>query len=469
VPMNFFGGEGTLTQDMIDYAGVDLVDNRKWRQDVIGLSFSGDAPVWKGGDLGWAVGYQYLGDTFSYKPDSGKVLDAVTGSTGAATDGSLYSNSFYGEVLVGVFDNGSQAIDIKGGLRYDDYNQFSGETTWQLGFEFQAIESLKLRATAGTVFRAPTIDDLYEGELDDAPTYSDPCVPPPGDPLPAGCAQVGVQPDTQVLARIGGNPDLVPETGDTFTAGLVWTPEFFGAHQSLTVDYWQIDLEDGISSLGVQFTLDDCYIGLNAASCALVTRDPTDYRVVRVIDKTLNVADQGAKGIDMEFHYGFETGIGMWDAGIAWAHLLERTKTPFAGAVEEDLSSRYTDPTAEDGGAYAEDKLNLTLQWALKGWTVGYMGVYISSLDADTFCNCGPGNQPDGSYRQKIDSVFYHDLMAGYSLTSRFGVTTLDVGLTNLTDEEPPFIDIGFNATTDPSTYRMSGRGYYVRLSQKFE
>ena len=32
-----------------------------------------------------------------------------------------------------------------------------------------------------------------------------------------------------------------------------------------------------------------------------------------------------------------------------------------------------------------------------------------------------------------------------------------------------PYIEVGFNATTDPSTYRMFGRGYYVKLTHSFE
>ncbi len=42
-------------------------------------------------------------------------------------------------------------------------------------------------------------------------------------------------------------------------------------------------------------------------------------------------------------------------------------------------------------------------------------------------------------------------------------------GVTNLTNEAPPYIDIGFNATTDPSTYRMFGRGYWLRVGYTFE
>ena len=58
------------------------------------------------------------------------------------------------------------------------------------------------------------------------------------------------------------------------------------------------------------------------------------------------------------------------------------------------------------------------------------------------------------------------DLVANYTFDN-FGLT-LSGGVTNLTDEAPPFIDVGFNAKTDPPTYRMFGRGYYLRASWKF-
>ena len=92
---------------------------------------------------------------------------------------------------------------------------------------------------------------------------------------------------------------------------------------------------------------------------------------------------------------------------------------------------------------------------------------YISGLDADTFCNCGSdGNQPDGSYIQNIDSQTYFDLVGSYTF-SQAGLT-LSGGITNLGDKAPPFIEVGFNAATDPATYRLFGRGYYVRLAYKF-
>ncbi len=482
VPMNMFGGgevdpvtsqpvTTTLTQDMVDYVEVDLIDTFQFQMKQAGASLSGGGLDLPGGELGWAVGYGYWEQQYTYAPDSAKATGAATGNVGAGTDGSLYNNSIFVEVLAPVVDNGEQALDLKAGVRYDDWNAFDGETTWQFGVEFQAIDALKLRATAGTIFRAPTIDDLFAGQRDSFPTFSDPCNAAnfAGSP---GCAQIAPQFDNQLNAKVGGNPFLVPETGDTFTAGAVFNPEIGGDMDlTLTLDYWQVEIEDGISSLGVQFTLDDCYVNQNPASCALITRNP-NYTINQVLDADINVADQGAKGIDTEVRWSMDADFGQLQASLLWSHLLERTKVARPGASEEDLSGRYTDPTAEDGGAYAENKINYSIQWMRDGLSIGYLGEYISALDADTFCNCDSdgdpsNNGPNGEYIQAIDSLLYHDIVVDYTF-EEYG-TNIAMGFTNLTDEEPPFMDTGFNANTDPATYRLFGRGYYIRLTQSFE
>jgi outer membrane receptor protein involved in Fe transport len=456
VPLNLFGGPGTVPADQLLYVGVNLIDNRLTEQSIVGLTLNGEAFDLRGGPLGWAVGVNYWAQTFLYSPDSAKQQDAVTGNTGFGTDGSLYSTGIFAELLAPV----TESFTVKLGVRNDDYTQLGGETTYQVGLEFRATDTFKLRATSSTVFRAPTIEDLYEGTQDDFPTYNDPCIPPVGTALPPGCAQTGVQYDSQLLAKVGGNPSLIPETGDTLTAGMVWTPDFLDGGLSLTIDYWTIEIEDGISSLGVQYILDTCYEEQNAQSCSLVFR-AGDYSIDYVIDASLNVAQQGAEGVDTEIRYRLGTDSGQLEFAFLWSHLLERTKTPSPGAPEQDLSARYTDITAEDGGAYARDKINYSVQWQINNLTIGYLGEYISALDADTFCNCGPVVP----YIQKIDSYLYHDIVLNYD----FGMgSQISFGATDITDEEPPFIEIGFNATTDPSTYRMFGRGYYVRFTQNF-
>ena len=468
VPLNMFGGGEvdaagqptvtTLTEDMVDYVALDTVDTYIAKQQSAGFGLSGSAFDLSGGQLGWAAGYARWTQEFTYTPDSAKTIGAVTGNVGAGTMGTLTNDSIYAEFLAPVFDNGVQAVDISGGLRYDDWDAFGSDTTWQAGIEFLPIEGLKLRATAGTVFRAPTIGALFGGVVDSFPTYSDPCIPPEGESLPPGCAQVGIQTDSQLHALVGGNPNLIAESGETFTVGGAWNTGFGNSGLTVTADYWKTELEDGISSLGVQFILDDCYVNENPSSCALVTRT-FDYDIFTVIDGTLNVATQGAEGVDLEVRYDVSTDVGEFEAAVLWTHVLGRTKTPFAGAPEEDLVGTYTNTTGEDGGAYPTDKINLSVQWDRGNISIAWLGEYIGSMTSlDAF---GVG------YEYTVDAQLYHDIVGNYEF-SQTG-TTMSLGISNVTNEPPPYIDLGFNGKTDVAAYRLFGTGYYLRLSQSFE
>jgi len=449
VPMNFFGGPGALTPEMIAYVGVVLVDTFEGEQDQWGFNVSGNGWELPGGPMGWAAGYEYRKEQATFIPDSGKQKDEVTGNTGAGTEGSYKTDSIYGEILLPVFDNGTQSLDITAGMRYDDFDTFGSESTYQVGIELYLVEDLKFRATEGEVFRAPSIGEAFAGQVDSFPTYKDPCIPAAGSPLPPGCAQVGLQLDSQLLARVGGNPNLEPEFGDTFTAGIVWDPEFNLGSLSITVDYWETELENMISGLGVNYILDDCYNAQNAGSCSLITRR-ADYSIAQVLDAPLNVALETAGGIDTEIRFIFDTDYGQFDTAMIWSHLTERERQAFPGDTKEDNSGRYT-----GNDAFAEDKVNYSIDWMKGNFRVAYLGEYISELKSDDAFGVG--------YTQKIDSQLYHDLTFKYTHPNS-GVS-ISTGINNVTDEEPPYIDLGFNAKTDPSTYRLFGRGYFVRLS----
>lgn len=464
VSMNMFGGPGTVTQDMLDYVGVELVDSVVSEQDLWGANVAGSAFELPGGELGWAMGYQYWGQSYKYTPDSGKATGTVTGGTGDGTEGSLYNNAVFGELYAPVFDNGTQSLALKAGARYDDYNLFDGDTTWQFGVEFQAIDSLKLRATAGTAFRAPTISELFAGLGRSAPNYTDPCDPndfdPAGGTIAPFCPQAAVRTDSQVTSFVGGNIGLEPETADTYTAGVVWTPDFGDGDLSVTLDWWSIEMEGAISSFGVQYILDQCYIAGDASQCALITRRAdADYTISGIIDSQVNVAFATGEGVDLDLNYSFDTEMGQFDFAVLWAHMLERTRTPRPGEPVENLEGLHTNVTAEDGGTYAEDKTNFSVHWSRGDFSAGYMAEYISGISADA---------PFANYTQEIDSFLYHDVVFNYTMNA-MGTTELSAGITNVTDEEPPYIDAAFNAKTDPNTYRMFGTGYFLRISHTFE
>ena len=200
------GGAGTITQDMLDYVAVDLIDNFRQELHQVGASITGDWFDLPGGAFGWAAGYGFRDEALTYSPDSAKQLDQVTGNTGLGTDGSLTSNAVFVEFYAPLFDNDSQRLVLTGGVRYDDYDEFDAETTWKAGLEFNVIESVKLRGTYSTVFRAPTISDLYSGQLDSFPTY---------DGSVHSAAGLTPRPPIAARVRTGRHPERHPAAGES--------------------------------------------------------------------------------------------------------------------------------------------------------------------------------------------------------------------------------------------------------------
>ena len=467
VPFNFFGGgsvtratgevtASTVTDDMIDYVTANLLDRQKDTFTSIGADFSGDAFELPGGTLQWAAGMGHWKRALTNDLDSNKILGNVTGNTGASTAGSVSNYNLHGELFAPVWGNGTQRLDLKGGLRYDDFSSFGDKVTWQVGAEFQALESLKLRGTAGSVFRTPTIFNLFGGVSDSFPTYSDPCAQ---TPLPAGCAQAAVQLDTQLLAHVGGNPNLGAESGDTITLGAVFTPKLGALNASVTVDYFRTTLDDAIGGIPTQTILNQCYVEQNQAACGLIVRR-ADYSIASLSQAPLNLDTLKVEGIDSELRWDYEAGFGDLRGSFIWTHVLENSQVSAITGSKDDLVGRFS------GQAYPEDKFNYSLGWAKNGMSLTYRGEYVGSLEADTFCNCGAGNQADGSYRQQIGSELYHDIVVGYDWEDK-GLTVTG-GVTNITNNAPPFIETGFSGGTEPATYRVFGRGFYVRAQKTF-
>lgn len=454
VPLNLFGGGSvdaggnptatSLTQEMIDYVSLDTVDSITQKQRLAGANISGSAFNLPGGEIGWSVGWSYWRQSLDNILDSAKTIGAVTGNVGASTSGSLVNNALFAEIYAPLYDNGEQSVSLNIGLRYDDWDAFDADTTYQIGLEGKIIEDVKVRTTYSTVFRAPTIDDLFGGVVDSFPQYTDPCIPQDGASLPPGCAQVGLQLDTQVNTKEGGNPNIRPETGNTFTAGVVYSPSFGEHDLSFTLDYWKVKLDEGITSLGPNFILDECYVNESADACALITRNP-DYSINNIIDTQLNLAQFTAEGVDFEARYSTDTQFGFLTASLIATHFIERNQIQFEGSPEEEFVGQYAN------ASFPENKANLSVTLVKDDWSIAYLGEYISGLEKEAEFL---------SYIQSVDAQFYSDITATYNMEK----VSVTAGISNVTDEPPPYIDGGFNASTDPSTYRLLGRGYFLRL-----
>jgi len=449
VPMDMFGGAGTMTPEMIAYVSTPLSDFQRAQQGQYALNFAGTLI----GDVGVAVGAERRTEEYVNRPDSTKVMGEVTGNKGEGTTGDFSVTSYYVEAYVPVFDNGSQSLTFDLGARFDDYSTFGSNTSTQVKVDAQLFEGLRLRATYGDVFRAPGIDELFGGRVDSFPSYSDPCDPTKnasGVRAPY-CAQDSEQLDTQVLAKTGGNPTLQPETGYNYTAGVVYEPGFDFADVTVTVDYWNIYLEDVISGYGAQSVLNSCYEDGDQFFCDLVTRRG-DYSIKQVDTLSINLAEMEAAGIDLQLNVGMDIGPGRLDTSLLWARQLKNERKAYAGAEVQDLVGAFN-----DNSTYAEDKANVSVAYTVGAFSISYLGEYISETES-------PWYFLDGN--QTIDAQYYSDIVGAVNFEDMG--TRLSVGVTNVTNEFPPYIEDGFNGNTDPSAYRVAGRSWYLRLTQSF-
>ncbi len=479
VSMNVFGGApGSVTPEMLDYVSAPLVDASNYTLQTLTGFVGGDVFELPAGAVTAGVGFEWRSEKAEAQVDSGKFMKEVTGNKSKGTNGSYKVSSLFTEMRIPLLSDlpGVERLELPIGIRYDDFSAFGSEVTYQLGFEWSIVDGLLARGTYGTVFRAPGVGALYAPNSDSFPSATDPCSTSAWGSLTsaqqANCQADGVPAggsnnlDAQQLATVGGNPDLEPESGDTFTVGVAYSPDFVEG-LGLTVDYWSIELNDVIDGVGAADSLKGCYLGGIDSLCDNITR--TNGEISSLSAQSSNLSKMTAKGIDFEANYSLEALGGDFNFNLSWTHFLERENqvydaTNFAFQMK-DLNGLF-----ENDATYATDKLNFNANYTWQDLTVSYAMNYISGTEYDDLLYWGttPNNPDDasqGNHMYQVDSFFYHDLTATYNFTTG---TTVAVGVTNLTDEEPPYIEPAFNGNTDESTYRLFGRSWFVRFTQTF-
>ena len=102
---------------------------------------------------------------------------------------------------------------------------------------------------------------------------------------------------SQQLSVIGGNPDLTAETAATTTLGVVVEPPQVKG-LALSADYWHIDIDNAIETLGVQTIFANCYDRGLPAFCDQIHRDPITHRISPVDEVLQNVTRTTTSGVE---------------------------------------------------------------------------------------------------------------------------------------------------------------------------
>ncbi len=353
--------------------------------------------------------------------------------------------------------------------------------------KWQPTEDVLIRASWSQGFRAPNLNELFAGQSNVSTQVADPCssysTTGVSASVQAACQAAGVptsytQSNTQINVLEGGNPNLKPETSISRTLGAVWNPDWLDGF-SVNADYYKIELENSIQPLGGQNIVDGCYIGGNAADCALIQRSKTFGNILSLNDTQSNIGGTSTDGIDAGASYHFTWG----DYGDFTATLQTTYIKSYKEILPDGTSTELTG--VERGGTVfpfgvPHYKTHLSLDWDYGNWTADWTVRYTSaltepctdyldgtpnSLTALGLCS-NPNNADNTKSTNHLGATIYHDVQATYDFSDYH--TTVTFGIRNLFNKAPPISTQQQLNSFDPTLYDVPGMFPYLRVSTTF-
>ena len=482
VPYNIFQ-PNQITQEALDYINLPLFSRAVATMTQVVAYVNGDLdnvrlPTASNG-LQLVFGAEYREDELTLDLDENYNNGNAAGQGGATADvsGLVDVTEFFTEAKLPLIQEKAFAEDLSLDLRYrySDYNIGVDANTWNVGLAWAPVESFKLRGSVSRAVRAPNIRELFGPQTIGLWQGTDPCAGPTPALSEAQCALTGVpsgsygnvapSPADQYNGLFGGNPDLAPEESDSITVGLVWTPEFADG-LAITLDYWQIEVADAISTIGPQTAIERCGETGDPAFCSLISRNQTNGNLwvgsgpdaPRVTATNINIGAIEVGGVDLNGTYAFEFGNNNeLDFALRGSLLTQWDDTPQPGDEANDCKGFW-------GGACGrprpEWKHTFSARWGtpVEGLDVRGAWRYVSEV------------KEFSQDRHTADAQNYFDLAAGYNFDGLGGAWRVSGGINNILDEEPPanglFNTAPYsNGNTIPGTWDPLGRYWFLQLN----
>src|ERR1700692_103614 len=121
-------------------------------------SLQGKIVTLPAGELRFAVGADYRGSRFDYRPDSGLINnDSFSYDTTVATSGTQNVREVFAELLVPVLKDLPliEELSFDLGARRSDYDGFGGVNTWKADLNWKPVSTLSVRGGYARAIRAP--------------------------------------------------------------------------------------------------------------------------------------------------------------------------------------------------------------------------------------------------------------------------------------------------------------------------
>jgi iron complex outermembrane recepter protein len=444
------------------------------------------------------VGAEWRSEYSDFQPDYPSQQNWAGGGGGAAVpiSGQFSVKEAFTEVRLPIASHQFMADDlsIEGGYRYSKYSEGFTTNTFKFGGEWAPISDVRVRGSYQRAVRAPNIGELYAAAAVNLDGSEDPCTGAKPSASVAACELSGVKPSqygnipgnpaNQYNGLLGGNPNLKPETANTYTFGVVLQPRFV-PNLVVSVDYFNIKITDVIAGLGGNTILLDCLAAVGnpaqaAQFCPLVHRDPSGSlwrsQDGYIIDETVNEGELFTKGIDLKGSYRLPmASLGSWLFSLEGTRLQSLATTPFPGFGSYDCVGLYgatcgaADPkwrhVANATWNTPWDGLDINLRWR-------YIGSQKSELLTNNSFLSGNAFVP----LSQIPAFNYFDLTGTFNLAKN---VRLELGVNNLFDKAPPLITgadcstsspagANCNGNTFPGVYDSMGRYLFAHVTAQF-
>jgi len=506
-PLNPFGTYSASSAAQ-NFVTSQLEDTLELEQTVISAIAYGEFDVLDAlldGPIGYAGGIEYRDETSKNQLDSltlgvlpqgtpftaGALVNSVDpflfsftdidNSQQFNTEGGYDVTDLFAEVRLPVFRDRpfAKELSLDAAIRLADYSTLGDATTWKVGGTWAPVQDLSFRATYSEAVRAPNIAELFDPKLPiNVNATSDPCDPtnvangaatrqancvawlesagvPTADILDGTGAYIWTNPLTARFSGVsGGNPDLDVETAETFTVGGIYRPSFVDG-LSITLDYWDIQIEDAISAISSVDLLRGCADTVAAFPgspfCAATARR-ADGGLTFLESGQINFAKLEAAGIDLAVNYSFDVGVNTFTASLV-------------GSQQEKLD-RFFNPLEPDSVdpelmeiQRPEFSGNLALGWERGPWQVGLQTTYQSEQAVDEIEDVLGLNGNADLYGADgfFDETYIFDVNASFEHSESL---TFYGGINNLADEEPFSTELAW--PVDPR-----GRFFFLGVTYK--
>jgi outer membrane receptor protein involved in Fe transport len=498
LPVNFFGPppdpstpEGQAQLAALSTINPTIVNTNHNDLKVFSANTTGDIFKMPAGMASLAVGVEYRKESASSDVDfltiipPGETVCLITqeACSFGNISGSFDVKELYAEALFPLLSEVpfAEKLSISLGTRYSEYSNFGGTTNSKIGLEWKPFSDLLVRATYAQVFRAPTIGNLFGPTTPSANSYVDPCNGYAGQAIadPRACTNVPTdgsfrQSNNQVTSFQVSNPDLQPEEGDVLTFGFVYSPAWAGGF-STTFDFWQVELDEFITTLPETVILNQCY--QFGRYCDIFIRDAAGD-VAQMTNMVGNFGSLKTSGVDIGFRYMFgETPWGRFSWNLDSSYLAEYEVQLLAGEPSSDvgafpgipesrgLAGTFVDSASSGFGNMARWRALNDIRWNLGNWSASLTTRYVHHVyEAPDVADV---TEPGYVAKRRVPSFTQTDLQVGYRLPE-LANSEIQIGVRNLTDRQPPLVYSGFNASTDLRTYDAIGRFYWMRWTVRF-